>query len=79
MIEKQHGTDSLRACEKIKIPVAYARGSERKECYRAATVREPVPSLIFSRLLTVAVPSGFYFGFSRNWACREYGWAVEKL
>ena len=29
MIEKQHGTDSLRACEKIKIPVAYARGSER--------------------------------------------------
>jgi hypothetical protein len=32
---------------KSKSPLAYARGSERKECYRAATVRESVP-LYFS-------------------------------
>jgi hypothetical protein len=38
--------------KKSKSPVAYARGSERT-CYGAATVRESVPSLIFSRLLPV--------------------------
>jgi hypothetical protein len=36
--------------ENQKSPVAYARGSERKECYRAATVRESVPWQIADRV-----------------------------
>ena len=43
MFARKKPNRDRKGATKAKSPVAYARGSERKECYRAATVRESVP------------------------------------